>query len=102
MEGISEKDLPFFMACIHDIFHNASIEQNCDIAELVQEYCKELDPWLPIENAPKDRPIWLWNGVKHLAVRWNERNNDWWIAISFGDSKEPFTHYKELPEDPLF
>lgn len=94
IEGISKEELVRIKETMPD-------GQSKLFIHLLIKKCTELDPWLPIdENTPKDRPIWLWNGVKHLAARWNERNNDWWIAISFGDSKEPFTHYKLLPEDP--
>lgn len=73
----------------------------CDFAEMLLNECTELKPWMPIdENTPKDRPIRLFNGAKHLAAKWNEREDNWWIVISFGSSSEPFTRWCGLPDDP--
>lgn len=70
--------------------------------------CKELDPWMPIENAPKDRLLLLF--VKHTGYigvgqnptytiegRYN-KNYECWDDYDYNIIKP--THWKELPEDP--
>ena len=58
--------------------------------------CKELNPWLPIESAPKDRTVWLSNGKNMcLAIwfldRWREIV---WMNTDNTDCN--FTHWQEL------
>lgn len=62
------------------------------LGNLIRE-CRELNPWLPIdENTPKDRPILLYspgmeNGCKQFV---GNIESAWWKP----------THYQELPGDP--
>lgn len=75
-----------------------------EVLRVLINHCEELDPWLPIENAPKNRPIWLFNGVKVLA-EWDDCLCKWAVMPVFRGGSTynenlPFTHYKELPEDP--
>ena len=54
--------------------------------------CKELDPWMPIENAPIGRPIRLFSKVLSRS------NTD---GILFEERNRQFySYWKELPEDP--
>lgn len=68
---------------------------------LLGEECKELDPWLPIdESTPKDRElILITEECGKVVGKWFEppSNNGWWTA-----NCRPVTptHYKELPKDP--
>ena len=62
------------------------------IFTLIDCECTELNPWQPIEIAPKDRPVLLYGGhvpccqmfVGHADANW---------------SWQP-THWQELPEPP--
>lgn len=62
------------------------------IAILLRDECTDLNPWLPIESAPKGRPVLLYGGhvpccqmfVGHADANW---------------SWQP-THWMELPEPP--
>ncbi len=54
--------------------------------------CTELNPWKPIESAPKDRPVLLYGGhVPCCQMFVGDANAAW--------SWQP-THWCELPEDP--
>ena len=62
------------------------------IYNLLNNECKELQPWQPIESAPKDRPVLLYGGhvpccqmfVGHADANW------YWKPA----------HWCELPLDP--
>lgn len=58
--------------------------------------CKELDPLLPIESAPKDKHLLL--GTKHISFTglWNTTENIW--VDDSGELRDP-TNYKLLTED---
>jgi len=58
--------------------------------------CKELDPWLPIENAPWNKPLLVYYPTMEEGLRQRVicRRVNWDSALH-----KP-THYKELPEDP--
>jgi len=62
--------------------------------------CTELNAWQPIETAPKDRNILVYDpGYGHLVVIWSEFYN-LWITVFGRKLTEPPTHWQELPEDP--
>lgn len=64
--------------------------------------CTELDPWLPIETAPKNREILIYftGGMKAISIWFNTKNGGYWhVAGDPGYLGQPI-HYKELPEDP--
>lgn len=99
MRGISEKDL-------REKFRNLywSTDDDRQLLTALLTECKELNPWLPIENAPKECPLWLFNGVKVIG-QWDDCLCEWsvlplfWGGQTFDKSK-PFTHYQKLPDDP--
>ena len=67
---------------------------------LIDNECKELNAWQPIETAPKDRNILVYDpGYGHLVVIWSEFYN-LWITVFGRKLTEPPTHWQELPEDP--
>lgn len=79
---------------------------NTDVIDaLISLKVRELNPWLPISQAPEDKPIWAFNGQK-VIVQWNKCLNEWavlpvfWSGLTF-DRTKPFTHYQELPDDPI-
>lgn len=80
--------------------------QSSDCNELLMKLlneCKELDPWLSIENAPKDKVIWLFaDGGKYLG-NWEAGGVGdgigYWVTIPFCNKLLPKL-WKELPEDP--
>lgn len=62
--------------------------------------CTELNAWQPIETAPKDRNILVYDpGYGHLVVIWPEFYN-LWITVFGRTLTKPPTHWQELPEDP--
>ncbi len=87
--GISEERLRALKA-----LGSIAFEHFIDI--LLQTECNELNPWLPIESAPKDRPILLFmpDCYGWEVGKWIDRTNKW--------SCYPYqpTHYQELPCDP--
>ena len=103
MEGINKDDLPNFILCLDAIYaSNNQFMRTHDIAKLIEEYCKELDCWLPIdENTPKDREILLFYpeqvifetsmGRQIYAGYYKPEHKDY--------CRQP-THYKEVPESP--
>ncbi len=64
---------------------------------LMFELCTELNPWQPIDSAPKDRPLLIYDGNHQRICLWIEDNqaflDEWGIAINAQS-------YQELPEDP--
>lgn len=75
-----------------------------NIDRLIKAECTELDPWLPIANAPKDKPIWLFNGFKVLA-QWSGTLGCWHVMLVYHegnvagfDRNAPYTHYKLLQD----
>lgn len=90
MEGISKERL-------HEIFENESALFS--VKDLIHE-CKELDPWLPIdENTPKDKELaFITKEYGKVIGKWFSVNDGgWWVAACMPVTP---THYKELPEDP--
>ncbi len=62
---------------------------------LIKKECKELNPWMPIdENTPKDKQFLLYVDKGPVIGRQfvGEIRFNWIYAP---------THYRELPEDPV-
>lgn len=61
------------------------------IKQVLLAECTELNPWQPIETAPKDRPIMLfYPGYMPVNVPY----------FNPGETDLLPTHWQELPEDP--
>lgn len=60
--------------------------------EIIKE-CTELNPWLPIEQAPKDRQVLLY------VDKGPESYRQW---VGYADNNWPWlpTHWQELPGEP--
>lgn len=69
------------------------------LLNMIITQCKELDPWLPVENAPAEQflLVLLDNGDIHKAKKCMPFCT--WLTPSFFEIDRP-THYKKLPEDP--
>lgn len=68
---------------------------------LVDE-CKELNPWMPIETAPKDRKLMLlWPELGMMEGEWvvDVFWCDMWELTGSNMGCQP-THWQELPEPP--
>lgn len=92
MRGISEKELKDRQDVARRI---KDYVRSTLIDELISE-CKELNPWLPIENAPKDRRLLL--HVGEPVIGWFNNIKNVWRST---DSNKLYpTHYQELPDDP--
>ncbi len=94
-EGISKEDLKDKLSTLYW----STDDCNQLITAMMCE-CKELDPWLPIdENTPKDKPIHLFYpyNKRQLIYQYKEATG-WGLYVEF-DYQHP-THYKLLSEDP--
>ena len=70
------------------------------IEYLLDDECTELNAWQPIETAPKDRNILVYDpGYGHLVVICPEFYNLWITVFGIKLTKPP-THWQELPEYP--
>ena len=91
MRGITEemlkKKLSYFDS--DDFTISGGIEENY-IMELLDE-CQELNPWQPIETAPKDRRILLLFIKGKCSVTGSLREDQ---------DKFNYSHWMELPEPP--
>lgn len=96
MRGISEKDL-------REKFRNLywSTDDDRQLLTALLTECKELNPWLPIdENTPKDKNILVYappyQGLQSLqqVCKWHES-----AGFCIDELRTP-THYQELPDDP--
>ena len=95
MRGITEGSLRHVMK-MHDMNDSKT---SLIFSHLCNE-CTELDAWQPIETAPKDRNILVYDpGYGHLVVIWSEFYN-LWITVFGRKLTEPPTHWQELPEYP--
>jgi len=92
MEGISKERL-------------LEMRNTCDARDryaidLIINECTELNPWMPIASAPKDRPIVL--SYPELGVHdgcWIV--DSWYCELSdLTQSKEQPAHWCELPDYP--
>lgn len=67
---------------------------------LIHNECYELDPWLPIEDAPKDRyvrvfaPAYQDLPALQQVCKWHES-----AGFCIDELRTP-THYKELDDEP--
>jgi hypothetical protein len=102
MRGISERELQIELSQLEG---HGNAGEKAMLLHLINR-CEELNPWLQIdENSPKDRPLWLFNGVKVIG-QWDDCLCEWsvlpvfWNGQTF-DTSKPFTHYQELPGDPV-
>lgn len=95
MRGISKEEL----RRLRDHYFSLGINPVIDINNLIEQ-CKELNPWLPIENAPKDKPLLLFVKYPEYIIE-GSYNKDYeeWHDIDFNVIKP--THYQELPEGPV-
>ena len=67
---------------------------------LIESECEELNPWQPIETAPKDREILVYapayQDLRFLisVCKWNES-----AGFCIDELRQP-THWMELPKPP--
>lgn len=87
MEGISKERL----IEIQKEYSNP-MEWNL-VSRLISE-CTELNPWLPIADAPIRKPIRVFAPLKEGFGGQKE------IYLHHEDHKRFYTHYQELPENP--
>lgn len=109
-EGISKECLERLRDAPDSIFEMPARHL---IVHLLEQECKELDPGLPIDDAPKDRqilaynPLTGWYKTKYIdgqwpCFGWSELTDVLKLDGADGCSlhfPQP-THYKELPPDP--
>jgi len=86
----------------NDDINGLSAGANIAILKVLLNECIELDPWLPIENAPKDKELLgfiEFNNVTgyKAVIHWGNILNCW--VDDLGDPVIP-KKYKELPQDP--
>lgn len=84
-ESISEK---FLIDYMKDPIVN---DDTLKILQVILRACKELNPWQPIETAPKDRRILLLYQDGDVRI-------DWWHHESQQDNK--IVAWTEIPEPP--
>ena len=92
MIGITKKELIDFDPWQYD--------NQQDLLNAILEECRELDPWLPIEDAPKDRyvrvfaPAYQDLPALQQVCKWHES-----AGFCIDELRTP-THYKELDDKP--
>lgn len=64
-----------------------------DLLRVLTNECTELNPWLPIEQAPKDRPVLLYISAGPITCRQ-------FVGNAYDSWAWQPTHYQELPGDP--
>ena len=95
MRGITEESLRHVMK-MHDMNDSKT---SLIFSHLFNE-CTELNAWQPIETAPKDKYILVYDpGYGQLVVIWLEFYNVW-MTVFGRKLTQPPTHWQELPEDP--
>ena len=102
MIGISKEFLESLLSNSNEKYKMSAPYVNAQrkvIQALINE-CREQDPWLPIEDAPKDRYIRVfapaYDGLPALqqVCRWHES-----AGFCIDKLRTP-THYKELDDEP--
>lgn len=106
MRGVTEERLKYlldhftvtnFPYSNEQIFHYRGL-----LTELIKDECTELNPWKPIETAPKDRRILLFDSKANLPFVgfwfFGNGSGNWNYLIPEYDSCP--THWQELPEPP--
>lgn len=96
MRGITEERL-------NAILQQPSTRRNDELRlfllYLINNECTELNPWQPIETAPKDRSVNIYDkGYGQQKVQWNEFYKC--FTDFHGHKYLNPTHWQELPEDP--
>lgn len=94
MEGISKERLEKMKDNLY------GYQKDYELIESLIEECTELNQWLPIEQAPKDRKVRLYypaskNGEYERLVL--EKTYTDYFKLH---SERLPTHYQELPADP--
>ena len=86
-EGISKERLQELL------LSNKNMEEVSFVLRwLISQECKELDPWMPIESAPLNRKIILFNTADKSQV---------YDSCLYTEAfRKYYSHWKELPEDP--
>lgn len=91
-EGISKQRLQLIIRRYDHDKEHIDHEELTDLADLLLEECTELDPWLPIESAPLNRKIILFNIAAKSQV---------FDSCLYTEAfRKYYSHWKELPEDP--
>lgn len=96
--GISKEEI----ASILEYFDKGNLSKDELVYQLYSR-CKELDPWLPIENAPKGERGFLALGVDRDSIEWlSDIGEDKFYNNNSNNftSRKHWSHYKLLPEDP--
>lgn len=95
MEGISKERLLRKLVYMPIGISDYDRGRNDALNELLIE-CTELNPWLPIADVPKDRPIIVYYPTMEpgLRIRVIVRSVNWDASLH-----KP-THYQELPQEP--
>lgn len=91
MKGISEERLTQLLGEAYGEY------EELFICNLLNNECKELQPWQPIESAPKYRKILLYFPQVYGwdITNWDHKRNCW---ENYGFYTP--THWLELPESP--
>ena len=71
-------------------------ETQQDLLNFILDSCKELDLWLPIEDAPKDIPLLVYYPTMPKGLRFRALSK----LANFDTSIHKPTHYKELDDEP--
>lgn len=87
MKGITEERLTQLLGEAYGEY------EELFICNLLNNECKELQPWQPIESAPKDRQVLLHRIIGTM--------NQVWVGYAFDHWHYPPTHWQEKPNDPL-
>ena len=97
MRGISEERLMKIANETHDSDDTNMIVLS--LLDMLLDECKELNPWLPIDNnTPQNRRLLLF--YPGLGIHVGARLSDGNFCIEAYDMDTTPTHYQELPEDP--
>lgn len=90
MRGITEGSI---LASIKD---DRAKGKTLEILQALLIECTELNPWKPIDNAPKDRRILIFDEVHGVIIgQWFDGN---WVSSMV--MMHNVTHYQELPQPP--